>query len=222
MSSGPAADVIKDDVRDLGGGGVHARRGTRWAVRQVTAAAGRPAVFLDRDGVLIEAFVRDGMPEPPRTLAEFRVLPGVAEACSGLRQAGFVLVVVTNQPDIARGTRDRAEVDKINERLRRLVPLDEVCVCPHDDADGCACRKPRPGMLLDAAGRLGLDLARSVSVGDRWRDIEAALRAGVTAIHVDRHYDERPPVGAHVVVADLPEAAAWILEQLWAPAADVR
>ncbi len=180
------------------------------------AASGRPAVFLDRDGVLTEAFVRDGVPTPPRTLAEFRVLPGVTEACLGLRQAGFVLVVVTNQPDIARGTQARSEVDEMNERLRRLVPLDEICVCPHDDADGCTCRKPKPGMLLDAADRLGLDLGRSASVGDRWRDIEAALRAGVTAIHVDRHYDERPPAGAHAVVADLPEAAAWIREQEWA------
>ena len=184
------------------------------------AAGGRPAVFLDRDGVLTEAFVRDGVPSPPRTLAEFRVLPGVAEACSALRQAGFVLVVVTNQPDIARGTQARAELDKMNERLRSLLPLDEICVCPHDDADGCACRKPKPGMLLDAAGRLGLDLARSASVGDRWRDIEAARRAGVTAILVDRHYDEQPLVGAHVVVADLPEAAAWIREQNWAPEGD--
>ena len=180
-------------------------------------ARGRPAVFLDRDGVLTEAFVRDGVPAPPRSLAEFRLLPGVTEACSALRQAGFVLVVVTNQPDIARGRQARAEVDKMNERLRSLVPLDEICVCPHDDADGCACRKPKPGMLLDAASRLGLDLARSVSVGDRWRDIEAARRAGVTAIHVDRHYEEQPPVSAHVVVADLPEAAAWIREQEWAP-----
>jgi D-glycero-D-manno-heptose 1,7-bisphosphate phosphatase len=186
----------------------------------VIAAAGRPAVFLDRDGVLTEAFARDGGPAPPRTLAEFRVLPGVAEACAGLRRAGFALVVVTNQPDIARGTQSRDQVDEMNERLRSLVPLDEICVCPHDDADGCACRKPQPGMLLDAAGRLGLDLARSASVGDRWRDIEAALRAGVTAIHVDRHYQERAPAGAHVVVADLPEAAAWIHEQEWAPESD--
>lgn len=182
----------------------------------MTAARGRPAVFLDRDGVLTETFVRDGVPKPPRTLAELRILPGVAEACASLREAGFVLVVVTNQPDIARGTQTRAEVDKINERLRRLVPLDEVCVCPHDDADGCTCRKPQPGMLLDAAARLGLDLASSVSVGDRWRDVEAALRAGVTAISVERHYDEPPPVGAHVVVADLPEAAAWIREHMTA------
>jgi D-glycero-D-manno-heptose 1,7-bisphosphate phosphatase len=207
--------------RATGINGIHASRGTRM-VRQATAAADRPAVFLDRDGVLTEAFVRDGVPTPPRTQAEFRVLPGVAEACTGLRQAGFVLVVVTNQPDIARGTQDGAEVGKMNERLRSLVPLDDVCMCPHDDADGCACRKPQPGMLLDAAGRLGLDLARSFSVGDRWRDIEAALRAGVRAIHVDRHYDERPLAGAHAVVADLPEAAAWILEQQWAPEGDLR
>jgi len=186
----------------------------------VKRAPGRPAVFLDRDAVLTKAFVRDGVPTPPRRLAEFRVLPGVAKACADLHRAGFVLVVVTNQPDIARGTQTRAEVDRMNERLRSLVPLDEVCVCPHDDADACACRKPRPGMLLGAAERLGLDLARSASVGDRWRDIEAALRAGVTAIHVERHYEEPAPVGAHVAVADLPEAAAWIQQQKWAPVGD--
>ena len=183
----------------------------------MTAARGRPAVFLDRDGVLTQAFVRDGVPTPPRTLPEFRVLPGVADACADLRQAGFALVVVTNQPDIARGTQTRAELDRMHERLRALVPLDEICVCPHDDADGCSCRKPQPGMLLAAAGRLGLDLARSAGVGDRWRDIEAALRAGVTAIHVDRHYREQAPAGAHLVVADLPEAATWIRAQQWAP-----
>ena len=175
-----------------------------------------PAVFLDRDGVLNEAFVRDGVPTPPRSLEEFRVLPGVAKACSELRRAGFVLVVVTNQPDVARGKQTRAEVDRMHERLRSLVPLDEVCVCPHDDCDACACRKPRPGLLLDAAERLNLDLARSVSVGDRWRDIEAARRAGVRAIYVERHYGEPAPVGAHVAVADLPEAAAWIRQHGWA------
>ncbi|MBV9207110.1 MAG: HAD family hydrolase [Actinobacteria bacterium] len=179
------------------------------------AARSRPAVFLDRDGVLNEAFVRDGVPVPPRSLAEFRILPGVAGACAELRRAGFVLVVVTNQPDVARGRQTRAEVDRMHERLRSLVPLDEVCVCPHDDCDACACRKPRPGLLLDAAERLNLDLARSACVGDRWRDIEAALRAGVTAIHIERHYGEPAPAGAHVTVADLPQAAAWIRQQGW-------
>lgn len=175
----------------------------------------RPAVFLDRDGVLTEAYVRDGVPTPPRTLSEFRLLPGAAEACADLRRAGFVLVVVTNQPDIARGVQTRAQVDSLNDRLRQLVALDEVVVCPHDDADACACRKPLPGMLLSAAARLDLDLARSASVGDRWRDVEAARRAGVAAVHVERHYDEPPPAGARVTVAGLPEAAVWIKRQEW-------
>jgi D-glycero-D-manno-heptose 1,7-bisphosphate phosphatase len=181
----------------------------------VIAARSRPAVFLDRDGVLNEAFVRDGVPTPPRSLDEFRVLSGVAEACAELRRAGFVLVVVTNQPDLARGTQTRAEVDRMHERLRSLVPLDEVCVCPHDDCDGCTCRKPQPGLLLGAAARLNLDLARSASVGDRWRDVEAARRAGVRAIFVERRYSEPTPAGADVAVADLPEAAAWIQQQDW-------
>jgi D-glycero-D-manno-heptose 1,7-bisphosphate phosphatase len=181
------------------------------------ATRSRPAVFLDRDGVLNEAFVRDGVPTPPQSLEEFRVLPGVAEACADLRRAGFILVVVTNQPDIARGTQTRAEVDRMHQRLRSLVPLDEVCVCPHDDSDACACRKPHPGMLLDAAERLDLDLTRSASIGDRWRDIEAARRAGVKAIYVECRYDEPAPFGAHVAVANLPEAAAWIQQQKWAP-----
>jgi D-glycero-D-manno-heptose 1,7-bisphosphate phosphatase len=186
----------------------------------VTGGPGRPAVFLDRDGVLNEAIVRDGVPTPPRDLSEFRLLPGVQDACAALKKCGFTLVVITNQPDIARGTQTHAEVDLIHDRLRRLVPVDEICVCLHDDADDCSCRKPRPGMLLDAASRLGLDLARSASVGDRWRDVEAANRAGVVAIYVKRGYDrtlEPEPAGAYVTVADLPEAAAWIQLQDWAP-----
>jgi D-glycero-D-manno-heptose 1,7-bisphosphate phosphatase len=182
----------------------------------LTTSGSRPAVFLDRDGVLNEAFIRDGVPTPPRSVAEFRLLPGVVDACTDLKRAGFALVVVTNQPDIARGTQTQAEVDLMHEQLRSLVPVDDVCVCPHDDVDACACRKPQPGMLLAAAERLGLDLARSACVGDRWRDVEAARRAGVTAIYVDCNYDERAPVGADVAVANLPEAAAWIRRQPWA------
>lgn len=182
----------------------------------MTTSGSRPAIFLDRDGVLNEAFVRNGVPVPPRSLAEFRLLPGVAQACADLKRAGFALVVVTNQPDIARGTQTRAEVDRMHERLRSRLPVDEICVCPHDDADACTCRKPQPGMLLAAAQRLGLDLTRSASVGDRWRDVEAARRAGIPAIYVECRYDEPAPSGADVVVANLPEAAAWIRRQKWA------
>jgi D-glycero-D-manno-heptose 1,7-bisphosphate phosphatase len=172
-------------------------------------------VFLDRDGVLNDSVVRDGVPRPPHSVAEFRLLPGVVEACASLRAAGFALIVVTNQPDIARGALAREALDAINARLAELVELDEVCVCPHDDGDNCECRKPRPGMLLDAGKRLSLDMGSSVCVGDRWRDVEAANGAGVTAVHVDRGYGEEPVVvGADAVVADLPGAAEWIISRM--------
>lgn len=170
----------------------------------------RAAVFLDRDGVLNEVQVRDGTPHPPSTVEEMRLLPGVEQACLRLHDLGYTLVVVTNQPDLARGTQTRAEVDRMHDFLRRRLPLDDVVVCPHDDADDCPCRKPKPGMLLDAARRLHLNLDLSVSVGDRWRDVEAARRAGVHAVYVDRDYGERRAVDADAVVASLPDAVGVI------------
>jgi D-glycero-D-manno-heptose 1,7-bisphosphate phosphatase len=171
----------------------------------------RRAVFLDRDGVLNAAIVRGGVPHPPGDEDEVEVLPGVEDACRRLRAAGFELVVVTNQPDIARGTQTPEAVQRINDALFAALPLDAVVVCPHDDADGCACRKPKPGMLVDAAKRRGIDLAASFMVGDRWRDVEAGVRAGCRTIFLDRGYDERP-VQPDVSVSDLGEAAVWILE----------
>jgi D-glycero-D-manno-heptose 1,7-bisphosphate phosphatase len=173
----------------------------------------RRAVFLDRDGVLNDVTVRDGVPVPPPSVERMRLLPGVVDACRRLRDLGYLLVVVTNQPDIARGTQSREEVDRMHEFMRERLPLDDIVVCPHDDADGCDCRKPRPGMLLDAARRHGLDLSRSFCVGDRWRDIEAARGAGVQAIYVDRHYGERKAVAADAVVPSLPDAVPFIEAQ---------
>jgi D-glycero-D-manno-heptose 1,7-bisphosphate phosphatase len=144
--------------------------------------SGVPAVFLDRDGVLNRSFDEDGTPVPPRRLADFELLPGVSAACHRLSEAGLLLVVVTNQPDVSRGTLARSDLDAIHDRLRELLPVDDVRVCTHDDQDDCACRKPRPGMILDAAAELGIDLARSVLVGDRWRDIEAARNARVRSV----------------------------------------
>jgi D-glycero-D-manno-heptose 1,7-bisphosphate phosphatase len=173
----------------------------------------RAAAFLDRDGVLNEVEVRNGTPHPPAGVDELRLLPGVVEACHRLRGLGFALVVVTNQPDIARGKQTRDEVDRMHDALRRWLPVDEIVVCAHDDIDDCPCRKPRPGMMLDTAARLDLDLAESVCVGDRWRDVEAGKRAGVTAIFVDRGYGERRPMDADVVVASLPDAVKFIESQ---------
>ena len=161
--------------------------------------------------MLIAAVVRDGVPRPPGDVDEVEVLPGVAEACTRLRTAGFELVVVTNQPDIARGTQTKEAVRRVNDVLLMTLPLDEFVVCPHDDADGCACRKPNPGMLVDAAQRRGIDLDASFMVGDRWRDVEAGLRAGCRTVFVDRGYDERS-VQPDASVSDLGEAAVWILE----------
>jgi D-glycero-D-manno-heptose 1,7-bisphosphate phosphatase len=178
----------------------------------------RLAVFLDRDGVLNEADVVDGTPHPPATPSDLRVIPSAVEACRRLKEAGYVLVVVTNQPDVARGTETMAGVQALNDAVAAQVPIDEFVICPHDDADGCACRKPKPGMLQDAAGRLGLDLAHSFMVGDRWRDIEAGRRAGCTTVFVDRGYTEQKPQDPDIVVHELVEAvpqmlAAYIKQQ---------
>jgi D-glycero-D-manno-heptose 1,7-bisphosphate phosphatase len=169
------------------------------------------AVFLDRDGVLNEALVRDGLPHPPATVDEVVIRPGVREACRTLADAGVLLIVVTNQPDLARGTASRADVDAINDHLAAELGLDAVCVCPHDDADGCDCRKPRSGLLVAAAERHGVDLRRSFMVGDRWRDIEAGARAGVTTVWVRSDYHEHPPEAPDHVVDGLPAVVDLVL-----------
>jgi D-glycero-D-manno-heptose 1,7-bisphosphate phosphatase len=171
----------------------------------------RRAVFLDRDGVLNHSPVENGKPVAPHGIDDLVILPGVKEACDRLRAAGFMLIVISNQPEIARGALKREAVDAISDRLRHELPLDEIVICPHDDMDNCDCRKPKPGMLLDAARRHDLDLPRSYVVGDRWRDIEAGQAAGVRTVFVDRGYDERRPQDPDAVVADLTEATVWIL-----------
>lgn len=173
----------------------------------------RRAVFLDRDGVINRPVIRDGRPYPPADEAALEILPGVAESLARLHDAGFRLVVVTNQPDVARGAQRREVVDRMHARLVALLPLDEVRVCVHDDADACACRKPAPGLLEEAARDGDLSLRDSFMVGDRWRDIEAGRRAGCTTIFIDWGYDERRPEQPDAVVGSLPEAAEWILRR---------
>ncbi len=171
----------------------------------------RRAVFLDRDGVINRAVIRDGKPYPPARPEDLSILPGVPEALEDLRRAGFLLLVVTNQPDVARGDQDRAVVDRMHDDLCARLPLDDVLCCFHDDADRCSCRKPAPGLLVDAARRRDIDLSESYMVGDRWRDTEAGIAAGCTTIVIDYGYLERQPVRFDAKVASLAEAAAWIL-----------
>jgi D-glycero-D-manno-heptose 1,7-bisphosphate phosphatase len=171
------------------------------------------AVFLDRDGVLVRAPVVEGRPRSIRRVQELELEHDALAACAALHAAGFLLVVVTNQPEIARGTLSREHVDAMHERLGELLPIDEVRVCPHDDGDGCACRKPLPGMLLDAKREHGIALDRSFLVGDRWKDVEAGRRAGCTCVFLDREYSEPMPERPDVTVRELGEAVAWILER---------
>jgi len=171
----------------------------------------RRAVFLDRDGVINRAVMRAGKPFPPTSEAAMEVLPGVDHALTRLHDAGFHLVVVTNQPEIARGTLARDVVDRMHARLRSELPIDDFRVCDHDDADGCGCRKPKAGLLEAAARDHRLSLADSFMVGDRWRDVEAGRRAGCTTIFIDYGYDERRPEQPDVIVRSLREAADWIL-----------
>lgn len=171
------------------------------------------AVFLDRDGVINRALTREGKPYPPSGLAEFEILPGVVEACVRLKEAGFLLVVVTNQPDVGRGTTPRETVEAIHAQMQRVLPIDrvEVCYHPGKGASECDCRKPKPGMLQRAARDLNIDLARSFMVGDRWRDIDAGHVAGVTTILIDYNYAEALRQPPQHRVHSLREAATLIL-----------
>ncbi len=168
------------------------------------------AVFLDRDGVLNEALVREGKPYPPARAEEVQVAAGTAEALARLKDLGLALIVVTNQPDVARGTQSAAAVEAIHQRLRRELPVDDFLTCFHDDLDGCACRKPKPGLILEGAARHGADPARSFLVGDRWRDIDAGKAAGCRTVWIDRGYRERQPEDPDARVESLAEAVSWI------------
>jgi D-glycero-D-manno-heptose 1,7-bisphosphate phosphatase len=173
----------------------------------------RSAVFLDRDGVINRAFLRDGTPYPPVSLRDLEILPHVSEALSALKAQGYSLVVVTNQPDVARGTASRELVDSIHDRLKGELSLDAIFTCFHDDADECDCRKPKPGLLLRAARDLGIDLTSSFMVGDRWRDVEAGRRAGCRTLFVDCGYRESPSLASDFRVESLLEASAIILAE---------
>jgi histidinol-phosphate phosphatase family protein len=178
----------------------------------------RPAVFLDRDGVLNEVRLDDGIPRPPRSVSDLRLANGATEALDRLRDAGFALIVITNQPDVPRGETTREIVDEINAALQARLPLDGIYTCFHDTGDDCDCRKPRPGLILAAARDHSIDLDQSWLIGDRWVDIAAGRSAGVRTVILERSYSWRPThegppppqLHADAVGADLSECVAAI------------
>lgn len=170
------------------------------------------AVFLDRDGVINRALVLDNKPYPPTSLSEFEILPGVPEACAKLKAAGYLLIVATNQPDVGRGTMKQEVVEEIHRFMCCQLPIDRVEVCYHPGKGfECDCRKPKPGMLLRAANALGINLAQSWMVGDRWRDIDCGHAAGCRTILTEYNYDEALRQAPDFRVRDLLEAANLIL-----------
>jgi D-glycero-D-manno-heptose 1,7-bisphosphate phosphatase len=171
------------------------------------------AVFLDRDGVLLQSDVINGKPIAVQEIARLQVIAGVEEACRSLRAAGFKLVMVTNQPDVGRGLVARETVEQMNAYLQDLLKLDDIRVCYHDGVQACACRKPNPGMLTDAAAALNIALAGSFMVGDRWRDVEAGQRAGCHTVYIEWGHGEALTIAPDHVAKSLLAAVPWILEQ---------
>ncbi|HEX4798372.1 MAG TPA: HAD family hydrolase [Burkholderiales bacterium] len=171
----------------------------------------RRAVFLDRDGVINKSVVQDGKPYAPESVDDLEILQGVREALASLRNAGFLNIVVTNQPDVAAGRLKLETVEAMHRRLAMELELDDIKVCYHGDADGCECRKPKPGMLLQAAREFRIDLSRSFMVGDRWRDVAAGQAAGCTSFFIDYGYREKLPEPPYIAVKSLAEAGSRIL-----------
>ena len=168
------------------------------------------AVFLDRDGVINEAMVQNGKPYPPKDLKDLRILEGVGEALLRLRQNGFLNLLVTNQPDVARGKSSKKTVKEIHHQLAEHLALDGFYTCWHDDRDHCNCRKPKAGLLEQAAQEHQLDLGSSYMVGDRWRDVEAGRAAGCQTIFLDYGYTEKKPDHPDFTCESLKEAVDWI------------
>ena len=172
----------------------------------------RRAVFLDRDGVLNRAIIRNGKPYPPQSLDDFHILPGVLESLNILSKNGFLLIVATNQPDVARGVQRKEVVEAMHHRLREELPLTAIKVCYEIDGPHCTCYKPKPQMLLEAAREFGIDLFRSFMVGDRWRDVECGRNAGCFTIVIERGYSEELINQPNATCSSLSEAVPFILQ----------
>lgn len=180
---------------------------------------GRPAIFLDRDGVLNDVVWRDGRPASPRAVEELRIADGAADAVRAFRAEGYLTFVVTNQPDVRRGKMSAEALAGIHAALLQALPVDEIRACLHDDRDGCDCRKPKAGMLLDLAARWDIDLGASWMIGDMDRDVQCGKSAGARTALLARPYNSG--TGADAVLADLRQAATWILQPVPASRAPV-
>ena len=166
----------------------------------------KKAIFLDRDGVVNKAFIRNGLPTSPNSLNELEILPGVKESILRLKKLNYICLLVTNQPDVSRGKIEKKTVIEMNSFLKKEIELDDIFVCYHDDKDNCKCRKPKPGMIIQASKKWDIDVRKSFMIGDRWRDIQAGISAGCKTIFIENNYNEDKRVKASYTSANLVDA----------------
>jgi D-glycero-D-manno-heptose 1,7-bisphosphate phosphatase len=167
----------------------------------------QPAVFLDRDGVINRVAIRNGMPYPPSRVEEFELYEDVADGCARLKAANFLLVVISNQPDVGRGTQNREAVEAMNLKMQTALPLlDRVEVCYHAGE-----RYGQSGLILRAVAELRIDPKRSYVIGDRWRDVDCARAAGCRAIFIQRGYKESLREAPDCTVSNFDEAVSAVL-----------
>ena len=178
----------------------------------VTGSAPIKAVFLDRDGVVVVPIFRNGRSYAPTSMGDFAIYPDALSSLKRLKDAGYLLVVVTNQPDVGAGVISLEVLQDMHDTLRQALPVDDIKVCVHTAGDNCDCRKPKPGLLLEAAATAGIDLTRSVMVGDRASDTAAGAAAGCRTAFLDLSYEaELPPTDADFTGSSLAEITTWIL-----------
>ena len=173
----------------------------------------KKSVFLDRDGVINKVYIKDGLPESPNSLNELKIIPGVRESIIKLKKLNFICLMVTNQPNVSRKKIDKNSVIQMNNFLKNEISLDDIFVCYHDDSDNCNCRKPKPGLLLQAGKKWDVDFKKSFMIGDRWRDIQAGEKVGCKTIFLDYKYNEKKPKKPDFVSDSLLNAAH-IIEKL--------
>jgi len=165
----------------------------------------RKAVFLDRDGVINEVIFRvNDKPIAPWSFKEFKLCDGITEPLRELKNSGYLLFVVSNQPDISKGLVTSEVVERMNDIIVSQFPIEKVVFCSHEDIHNCSCRKPKPGMIIELAYEYEIDLNLSFMIGDNWKDINAGEAAGCSTVLIQKAYNKN--VKADFYIQSLAEA----------------